>query len=287
MVAQNTTTNMQAFLDSLSQLPGSILYRDPISWVALPPGQQGEILTIDSEHKPFWSGTKFYRPAMMDFGQSGSGFTRQFTVGANKITCIGRIVCPIRAGVLSRWLIFVHNGFISQRRLQIIITDAGLPGDGNRMYFLVRDNSDVLLCSARSGIEVSTAEPVSFHFAYDGSTGDGTLTVNGVHTDPTVGLIGTPRTGTLNFDIAAPSVITQRNYNGQLGYFGYKEEFLPEYSDFFDENNRPLIPNESTWPQWNGQPLVWHEAADLNKNWGSIGNFNRVVNPYVGKGGNL
>lgn len=51
----DTYTDLQRLLDSLSQTPGSILYRDDNAWKALPPGEIGQVLAIDNNLRPYWA----------------------------------------------------------------------------------------------------------------------------------------------------------------------------------------------------------------------------------------
>lgn len=46
---------MQEFMDSLSQVPGSILYRDRIQWKGLSPGTPGQVLTWTEENGLHWA----------------------------------------------------------------------------------------------------------------------------------------------------------------------------------------------------------------------------------------
>ena len=55
MTEQNRTDRaIQGFLDSLSQLPGSILYRDQYEWMAIAPTAEGQVLRLDADLKPVW-----------------------------------------------------------------------------------------------------------------------------------------------------------------------------------------------------------------------------------------
>lgn len=54
-MAERTDVAMQAFLDSLSQVPGSILFRERREWRALPPGPPGSALAWTTEKGLHWS----------------------------------------------------------------------------------------------------------------------------------------------------------------------------------------------------------------------------------------
>lgn len=54
-MAERTDIAMQSFLDSLSQVPGSILYRDRREWRALAPGEPQSVLAYTEEAGIHWS----------------------------------------------------------------------------------------------------------------------------------------------------------------------------------------------------------------------------------------
>lgn len=53
-MAHNTPAALQEFLDSLSQVPGSLIYRDRYQWNAIPPGEPGQILAWQPETGLGW-----------------------------------------------------------------------------------------------------------------------------------------------------------------------------------------------------------------------------------------
>jgi hypothetical protein len=54
-MAWDTAAALQGYLDSLSQVPGSILVRGDPEWYALPPGTPGHVLALDDLGSPFWT----------------------------------------------------------------------------------------------------------------------------------------------------------------------------------------------------------------------------------------
>lgn len=50
----DTAVEVSKALDLIGQEPGSILYRGPQYWEALPPGTPGQILVVNANGYPEW-----------------------------------------------------------------------------------------------------------------------------------------------------------------------------------------------------------------------------------------
>lgn len=51
---EDTFDQLQRLLDAIGQEPGSILIRGADRWIALPPGEVGDVLTINDGGMPAW-----------------------------------------------------------------------------------------------------------------------------------------------------------------------------------------------------------------------------------------
>ena len=79
-MAQRTDVAMQAYLDSLSQVPGSILIRGRREWRALPPGPPNSVLAWTDENDLHWS---------TEFG--GGGTSGPVTTNSHDFTSPGEV----------------------------------------------------------------------------------------------------------------------------------------------------------------------------------------------------
>lgn len=54
-MAQADYSKLQRVMDVIGSTPGSILVRGPDRWIALPPGQPGQVLAIGTDGMPYWA----------------------------------------------------------------------------------------------------------------------------------------------------------------------------------------------------------------------------------------
>jgi hypothetical protein len=64
-----------------------------------------------------------------------------------------------------------------------------------------------------------------------------------------------------------------------MGFLGYDDQYLTDYSAFFNQYNMPVEQDTTVWANsgWGSQPIVWEENGDLRNNHGSAGAFTSVT----------
>lgn len=278
---------MRAYLDSLSPLPGAILYRAKNFWKALPPGLPGQILSLNSEKLPYWRDSRAYTPAFMLYNGSASYHSRAFTSVGNAFTCTAQFLCIPKAGTSGRFICTVHNSTSNMRRLSINVLDESNPTGPGILFIQVRNSAGTVLLSANSPYRVDDNAVHNFWIAFNGVGPQHFIRLDGNPLTPGTLVAGTPYTGAGQFEVGNFTPFTNTKWDGQLGFFGYKDQYRTNYSDFWTPQRHPKNINESTWQEWGGQPAVWSMHGDLANNWGSAGAFTRNGQIFVGNAGNL
>ena len=280
----NTESSIKEYLDSLSQVPGSILWRNRLAWQALAPGLQGDVLSLNADAHPYWSQIPYYIPAMMDFSNITSTYTRTITTAGSDTTFICAFSVLPKAGTGQRYIVTLDNGTAGTRRLQIAIGDSSHATVADAMVFMLRDSLGGTLFFLNAGTAYVDGLIHSVYWSHQGATGDFVLEIDGIQQTGASHPPGTMWSGAQNFNIGTAGWFTPTPYDGQIGYLGYNDSYQENPEDFFSPVNTPLKPDEAGWGQWPAQPQVWNENGDLLKNYGSIGNFTRTGTPFVGKG---
>lgn len=264
-----TETSIKAYLDSLSQLPGSILYRNIIAWQALPPGQEGQLLTVDESGFPAWTHRGTYFPAAMQYDTPGivqTLTTMPFVNGA--FTVAFRAKGDPLGPAPRIWYASGGGGEYGQ----CYMTAAG------KIQIRIRTNVGGDAVFIQSLLPIDDAQ---FHygwFQYNPTNGAMEFIIDGQDADDPAwpNRVAGPATlrstsaGTLRIgNLGTPD----RVWNGQIGAFGWKNSALPNWQDFMTPDGWPLPIDHNTWAQWLGQPQVWHESNYLQSNRGSAGPF--------------
>lgn len=280
----NTEESIKSYLNSLGQVPGAVLYRGTYNWKGLAPGNQGDILAIGPDSRPYWSEIGYYTPAMMDFSNASSYYTRAITTAGKQYTLVGAFAMVPRAGSSHRYLVSVHGGSSVNRRLGLYVGDTSHAANGDKIVFHAFDTAGATLFFYKTPAVYLDGDIHTFFWSYDANTGNHLLQIDGVTITTAASFSGNLRAGGQTFEVGRVGWFGGTDYNGQLGYLGYHDTLLATPGVFFSQVNTPLKPDESSWSQWGSQPKVWNENADVIKNYGSIGNFARNGTPFVGKG---
>jgi hypothetical protein len=164
--------------------------------------------------------------------------------------------------------------------------DADLAG---RVSVWTRDSANNLICYLHSPVGYLDGQVHTLFYSFDGDAGTAVYRIDENDADdianadriaPTIGTLGTGATSQMG--LGASNTGT-KFVNGELGYFGYGEVYLTNYTDFIDPNGYPKELDETGWTEWGGQPLFWNDAGDMEANLGSAGNMtkNGTITPVA------
>jgi len=219
--------------------------------------------------------TSQYKPGGTAFDGVNSGYTGSVARTGNTLTAVCR-------GDFKTFLTATHSykrifqTANSQPSLYCYPSDHGT--SPNKVVFLVRNTASSAICQLFSLTELIGSGPHSMLFAYDGDTGAATWIVDGVNADDTGHGSRTLTTGTLNTTQNAGLMIgptDARPLEGSMTFVGYDDQYITDYSLFFDSNNMPIFQDTTNWAStpWGAQPLLWHPHGNLALNQGSASAF--------------
>jgi hypothetical protein len=230
-----------------------------------------------------------YTPAMMQY----SGTTAYYrdtttTVTGNKFTALVRFTDVPKTGA-TRYIMWVDGSSYVRCSLFINGSDHANTDYRNTVQFRVSSSTDTEVMRLISPNDLLDGNQHTIFASFDGDSGLATFYIDGVDADDTgnASRVG-PAAGTLDTGtgkVYIGSVSTGNYWQGQLGYVGYRDAYLTNWSDFMDTNG-PKALDEAGWTEWGGQPLFWNEHGDMDNNLGSSGAFTKTGTINVGKGGN-
>lgn len=265
----DTQASIRAFLDSLSQLPGSLLYRDRLGWKALAPGSTGQKLSLSADLLPQWvtfEGQKY--PCIRFTGVSGTA-THVMPTLAQQFTRVFTFSTTARAGTGYRTIDSFENYSSGQERMRISINDNSFAQFPGKLHVQCWNSSGVRIYNAQVPHTVTDGNLRTLFFAFNAATGASKLVVDRITITPATSTTGSMVTGSVTHEVGRYSFQGSSWWNGLYGHSGYKEQYRTNDSDFFDSANEPLLINTSSWPQWGGQPYTWTPYGDHRRNMGS------------------
>jgi hypothetical protein len=275
----DTRTSIQAYLDSLSQQPGSILYRSTRDWLALPPGLAGQVLSVDANLLPTWVGYQTYWPAAQQFNASNAYFLRSgVTYTGNKISTVARFRQASFTGGGTRYLCSCELPTGTRNALWMDASDHASSDRRGRILWNARNTANTTILFLASTNRFDDDEWHNVKAEYDAATGTATLTIDGTDEDNTSFSGRVKTTGTLAngaggwFGVGARMIVPDRFWGGRLSYMGYHEVTGLDWADFFDAYNRPINIEATVNTAWTSAPKFWHESARFDENRGTAGN---------------
>lgn len=280
----NTPQALQQYLDSLSQIPGSILFRNRVSWEALPPGNAGEVLALSHDLLPEWQPSDPYSPAWMDLSSGAARYHRgNFTLnGANKVTIVGRVQITPRGSDSYLYLHEETSGTYSQPAC-LNLHPSGHASAPNKISFRCGPGSGGATCRLRSTVAIADGRPHSIFAEYDGDAGTARLLIDNQNADDTSWADRVLTTGTMHrgsgtyLGIGAGST-GNVPANGLYQHFGMAFVSGLDPNDFHTQAGAPKNIEADIITPWGGaQPLLWQESAKLDQNRGSLGNLTAVA----------
>lgn len=261
----DTEASIKHFLNSLSQLPGSLLYRDSINWRALPPGDAGHVLALDSDLRPEWIAQTLGAPALMGYDGSGGYY---YKTGLTWLNNNINFVCRFRVAELGFDRPLFHCWHASQYLFQIHITAAG------KLLVHAWNSAAALCLRLQSVAAFNLTSLYTMTLSYNKTAGTVAWIVNGSSVDDLAygsricNAATLPALGSCGYRLGFWQTSTRR-WKGSIGFIGFKQPGAINYSDFFQANNLPQTIDQVGWTQWGGQPFLWHESGAANQNFGS------------------
>lgn len=224
-------------------------------------------------------------PAMMEFdGTAGYYSNTGITTSGNKTSVVFRFSISNFTGTATQKTLCQVKAPSSRLRVSVAVrsSDWATADEQGKVLFFVNDSAGVTRCLLWSNASVLDGNVHTVLFSFDGDAGTATLIIDGVANDdtgvasrvaPTAGTLGTGLTDvTLGVDV---SLTAGRYFPGDIGYFGYADTYLTNWSDFMTNVGSPKELDTAGWTEWGGQPLFWNEHGDMTNNLGSAGDMTK------------
>lgn len=277
----NTEESIKHYLNSLSQLPGSILYRDRYQWKALPPGNSGNVLSLDSEKKPVWAPPAGGPRPMQFYGGTNGYWQRQDSNNYNgfMFTCV--FTTEPRAGTSQRFLASLHYYNFSKARFRIYVGDASHSSRPNQLYIQSADNNGVARCAYSPNVVVTDGVPRFLFYSFDYSTGQSKFVLGNQEFSPALSSPGPYPNPAEVFQIAFSSLTANSYWKGMIGAVGYKNQYRDNWEDFAKNANEPADLDVASWTEFGGQPEVYNPYGELSVHRGSRPGFTRSGHMWI------
>lgn len=234
-----------------------------------------------------------YHPAMMEFDGSTGYYERSDpTTSGNKITVVFRFKRASFTGSGIERLVKIRgNG--SFQRIAVICYSSDFSGaKAGRIGFATSNSSNTVISFMLTLDGYLDGNEHTVMYSFDGDLGEAQLIIDGVaaedtgHADRVAPTTGTLDGGSSSDTAFGADVGGGNPSTAEIGYIGYRDAYLTNWSDFMHPNGNPKALDESGWTEWGAQPLFWNEHGDMENNLGSGGNMTRNGTIVVGKGGN-
>jgi len=266
-----TEASIKAYLDSISQLPGSILYRDRLAWQALPPGQAGDYLALTPDLLPAWVRVFGYYPALMQYNGASTYYLGSLPSFTNApITILTRFSSAPVPG--SRLL---HHFRVAGRNYETLY----LLADGT-LQVTFENSAGATLCRLRSLQTFDDEKPHYCFTRFNPTAGIAKFFVDGADADSLaypsrILTAGTPPTGSGGTLYLGRTASGSTWWPSTIGAFGFRQTEAPDWSDFMGPTGHPLKLDQTGWTEWGSQPPAWHESGQMDANRGSMAPFTR------------
>ena len=226
-----------------------------------------------------WNGGTFQTP-MMTFDGSTGYYAATPTTAGNKVTAILRFSADTFTGGSVQCL-FNVRGSSNRGRINcyIVSSDHATTSIRNHAYFQVANSSGTPICQLHTGAVVVGNGNHTIFISFDGDTGTATFILDGAAVDDlSAPTRVAPVTGTLDTGVGEISLSTNDpssgwnlGITGSIGFFGHREAYLTNWTDFMQADGTPKEIDEIGWKQWGGQPLFWNKGGVMTDNAGSAG----------------
>lgn len=223
-----------------------------------------------------------YFPAMMQFdGSSGYYEKTGLTASGNKCTLVMRFQASAGTGGAAETLFSMHNDTDIDPRVRVALFDSdhATAALRNKIAIFVENTAGMEICKLWSINALADDAPHTLFFSFDGDVGAATFIIDGEDADDTGNVARVaPTTGTLETASMDPQVGrffsgAPQYFAGQIGFLGYRDAYLTNWSDFMRSDGSPIYQDTSSWAGtgWGAQPLLWNPHGDMVNNLGSAG----------------
>jgi len=282
----DTNASLQGYLDSLSQVPGSILYRDTFNWTALLPGSPGQALSLDENLRPMWTNVILQTYLFQRFVGTVAHQSRGAVTTFQNWTVSLFFKVSSRAGTSVRGLFGVSNNSVTTQRIGIFVGDASHATAPNRIWVRSLNNVGAELLNARPSPNVADNQVHHLFASFDANTGNSTIRLDRVAYTPSISIAGSLNYTASFQRLSFTAGISNSGINGDIGAIGFKRQYRTNWSDFVTDDIRPIPIDETSWSAWGGQPDAWNYWGELANNKGSNGVWDRsnqqyLINPYA------
>jgi len=273
----NTTASIQAYLDSLSQLPGSLLYRDTLDWTALPPGNEGEVLSAGDDLKPEWRAIQTYYPAAIQYSAAANYYSKtNFTISNSSWTLALRFSHP----ATSAYKPIIQIRTAATVCLWIYLSSPGV------LRIEGRNSAGNIYLNLQSLLQYDDGLQHTFFLSYDKTNGDFVWKVDGIDANDPAFSLYTHNAATLTASALAAFWISRTPgggdwWSGTISYLGFRFAIGILWSDFMTAAGHPKPIDYTTWAEWLAQPSVWHESGQFENNRGSAGAFTKTGTLWI------
>ena len=201
-----------------------------------------------------------YTPAMMQFdGSTGNYRTTTFTSAGNKVTAIIRFSRSSFTGNTKEYMMRSEVGAALERFVCISrSSDYSTTEYADKIHVTVENSGGTQICNFLTEAGWLDGEPHIIFFAFDGDAGTAIFKIDGIDAEdtgfsarvaPTIGTL--PSGANTTVELGAADGATDW-YGGNLGFFGYREAYLTNWSDFMYADGSPRPLDQIGWTQWNG-----------------------------------
>ena len=227
-----------------------------------------------------WNAGVSQTPMMTFNGSTGYYNKTSLTTSGNKVTVVARFKHPsfLTATTVARYIVDIR-GANNRFRPSFVMQPSDAAAEvQQKVIVYARNAAGTDLCKLLSTVVVTDDIEHLLFFSFDGDSGLATFIIDGLNADDTgYSARVAPTTGTLDSGTGEALVGTNqspaagRYFNGDIGFFGYREAYLTNWSDFMEADGTPKEIDEIGWSQWGGQPLFWNKGGLMTDNAGSAG----------------
>lgn len=218
-----------------------------------------------------------YDPLMMNFNGVDSFYDKtNVPVTGDRVTTVARFnIASFSGGSLQRIGGCVGSPHF-RMLLFIVANDHTEVDQRNKLVVFCQSSVGATLCALYSLADASDGQDHTVFASYNGDDGVATFFMDGLDADDTGHSNRTLISGTLQtvnsvYFVGADSNGTIDFVDGQIGYFGMKDEYLTNWYDFMD-GALPRVLNNQIWTEWGGsQPSFWHDEAKMDESEGTEG----------------
>jgi hypothetical protein len=218
-----------------------------------------------------------YYPSMMQFdGSTGYYSKTGLTVSGNKVTAVLSFSGSTSTGGASKILSAIRGSTSGRQRMQIsaVDSDNATAAIRNCLRMTVVNSAGTVICNLITNTGYLDGNQHTIFASFDGDAGTATFIIDGISGDQNATTKVSPTTGTLETGTGDATVgawiAATQFWGGKIGFFGHREAYLTNWSDFMD-GNLPKAIDEKNWTEWGAQPLFWSHTGQLSNNKGSAG----------------